>query len=615
MTEIFLFFIGLRIVFSGRIPTHLIGNNPTYRVNEQYSRSIGWMLIAPLNIVVLEVLIVVFVPELAWFLFFLAFVKLGFILRAVIQYYDNRYRLPRLETGMLGDTNIPDSKGDIAEAIAKHTGLGLFLVVVSILTLFLAPITATAAFLQGRKAKQLIDQEQLVPQYRPWALVSMGLGGALSVFSTAFLLIALVPLLFQMTIDFGDQLAEQANENATQRATTPTPTPVPLPFIQSTLVDHGLLFDVFQDSLAFDDGRIFIPNPSSGVDTYNGRVGVYTLDGSSTEWQFMEEEKLSVGTDIQPSIVADGDTVAVPIQSGSRAIVQIFRRSADGTWEEEATLNGLSRSYGASMALSGDILIVGAPHWGSGDGDGDVFIYQRIDGEWLQQRWLNSKSSDGSKLYGATLAFDGKTLLVGTDPVGKQHYTSDRPSQPRPSVPYIDVWQIVDGQWQLQTSIQKPSGSPGALGFGSVMAVEGNTIVVGTREQVGAADNLVNEAWIYEDTSAAGDWSEYSVLQLLPPDIDSTIDTGFGKGIALQGDMLAIGAPEHLRYQQEEDPVRRGVVYLFRHEGDRWIAQYLVTLAEGAASFGTAVVLEDNMLFVRTNGNHTIGIVDLNELP
>src|SRR5690606_3496400 len=107
----------------------------------------------------------------------------------------------------------------------------------------------------------------------------------------------------------------------------------------------------------------------------------------------------------------------------------VFERSGT-TWAQigylKASNTGLGDLFGASLAVHGDTLAVGAPYEDSqatgvnGDqtddgaaSSGAVYIFTRSGAEWSQTAYLKASNTDPVDYFGHSLALDADTLVVG----------------------------------------------------------------------------------------------------------------------------------------------------------------------------------------------------------
>ncbi|MEM1349949.1 MAG: FG-GAP repeat protein, partial [Myxococcota bacterium] len=106
-------------------------------------------------------------------------------------------------------------------------------------------------------------------------------------------------------------------------------------------------------------------------------------------------------------------------------------RDAQGTWSQRAYLKASNTGkwdrFGRSMDLDGDTLVVGADYEGSSatgigvpqddDGlykSGAAYLFKRnAEGVWSQHAYIKAPNSGERDVFGASLAIDGDTLVVG----------------------------------------------------------------------------------------------------------------------------------------------------------------------------------------------------------
>jgi hypothetical protein len=171
------------------------------------------------------------------------------------------------------------------------------------------------------------------------------------------------------------------------------------------------------------DGRIVVGVPKA-------RPGVvFVLKPAGETWE--EEQQLSAdGPDLDDgfgaSVAIDGDTLAVgaPSAQGGRGKVYVFRRNGSrGTWEslparEAAALGGNSPGdrFGAAVALSGNALAVAAPGQGPG---GVVHVFRRDGASWISEGDLTAGGASDQD-FGMALDLDGDALVVAAVEVDEE---------------------------------------------------------------------------------------------------------------------------------------------------------------------------------------------------
>ena len=106
----------------------------------------------------------------------------------------------------------------------------------------------------------------------------------------------------------------------------------------------------------------------------------------------------------------------------------VFVRSG-ATWTQQAYLKASNTQagdyFGGSVAVSGDTIIVGAtgedssttgvnstPNESATD-SGAVYVFTRSGTTWSQQAYLKASNTDAEDQFGASVAIDGDTVVVG----------------------------------------------------------------------------------------------------------------------------------------------------------------------------------------------------------
>jgi hypothetical protein len=225
-----------------------------------------------------------------------------------------------------------------------------------------------------------------------------------------------------------------------------------------------------------------------------------------------------------------------------------------------------SDRLGIAVAMSGDLIVIGTYNEDGGPGDpisdaGAVYIYARDQGglnNWGQVKKLTASDAQAVDWFGFSVAISGDTIVVGAqredggpgDPIGDAGaaYVFDRDQGG------ADNWGEIK---KLVSASAQPNDN-----FGFSVAISGDTIVVGARnEDGGAGDPRPNagEANVFErDWGGTDNWGQRSRLRAS----DSQGNDEFGVSVAISGDTIVVGA------NQEEggpgDPaVNAGAAYVF----------------------------------------------------
>lgn len=273
----------------------------------------------------------------------------------------------------------------------------------------------------------------------------------------------------------------------------------------------------------------------------------------------------------------DMAAVGAPDPSGATAgAVYLSFRNTGGaeTWGELKKLTpsdgAAGDRFGASVALWGDTLVVGAP--GNASGRGAVYLFSRNTGgsnNWGQARKL--VASDGAALdaFGSSVALCGERLIVGapvdaTSRGGAYLYFRNQGG----SENWGQVKKIVASDGVAQDR------------FGASVSLEGDVALVGAE----GADLGRGAAYLYyRNTGGAEGWGQ--VRKVAAP--YAVAGASFGTSVSLSDGLALIGAPG-----QGEG----GACYLFaRNEGgaDLWglVRKAVPRAPTAGASFGASVLL------------------------
>lgn len=137
----------------------------------------------------------------------------------------------------------------------------------------------------------------------------------------------------------------------------------------------------------------------------------WITDGNvGTDYTFTDTANLAVSAGLQKTVSLDADTVAVGDYglNGGDGQVTIWRRSETNTWTLEQTINppvaGGGDNFGYSLAVSGDMLIVGEP-W-SGTNRGQVHAYTRSGTTWTFRQTFASDDIADQDRFGNAVDLD-----------------------------------------------------------------------------------------------------------------------------------------------------------------------------------------------------------------
>jgi hypothetical protein len=237
-------------------------------------------------------------------------------------------------------------------------------------------------------------------------------------------------------------------------------------------------------------------------------------------------------------IVVGSPGATVGSNSGQgKAYVYIYD-VAEEEWIEDEILTASDGAaddgFGASVAISGTKVIVGAPEddHSSAANPGSAYVFKRnSNGTWTQEQKLTYSSPASHDRFGESVAIDGTTAIVGAP--GR-----DEASDCSTEGEFAAIYGFSSSTWTLAATLQASDCTDGAL-FGSTVSVSGSMIIVGAREAdypSGPASS--GAAYLFQRISGA--WTE--VNKLLPESSDAESEGYFGVVASLKGDEVIVGS-------------------------------------------------------------------------
>ena len=172
---------------------------------------------------------------------------------------------------------------------------------------------------------------------------------------------------------------------------------------------------LFGSRVAAADGIVFVAEPGNLVRP--GLVYMYEpgADGTFTEVGRLQGLGADGGDRFGSALAADGTTLLAAriAEDDARGAVHVFERRGQA-WEHTGVIAPSDRaaddSLGASVAINGDVAVIGAT--GAGDA-GAVYVFRRTGGSWTQEAKLTGSNAVAGDRYGASVAVEGNQLVVG----------------------------------------------------------------------------------------------------------------------------------------------------------------------------------------------------------
>jgi hypothetical protein len=338
--------------------------------------------------------------------------------------------------------------------------------------------------------------------------------------------------------------------------------------------------DNFGHSVALDGDTLVVgayreASSADGGETDNlasrtGAAYVFTrADSTWTQQAFLKASNAEVIDYFGYSVAVDGDTVVVGAfnedssadggesdnSAGNSGAAYVFTR-VDSNWTQQAFLKASNArggdSFGRSVALDGDTVVVGAYSQDSSAGGGETdtsapsagaaYIFTRVDSTWTQQAFLKASNAEISDQFGFKVALDGDTVVVSA-PKEDSSVDGGETDNSGDDAGAVYVFTRVDSIWTQQAFL-KASNAGKDDDFGYSVALDGDTMVVGARYEDSSADGgesdnsarFAGAAYVF--TRVDSTWTQQAFLKASNAE---SIDY-FGYSVAVDGDTVVVGA-------------------------------------------------------------------------
>ncbi len=201
--------------------------------------------------------------------------------------------------------------------------------------------------------------------------------------------------------------------------------------------------------------------------------------------------------------------------------------------------------------------------------------------------YVKASTSRADAIFGSAMALSGVTLAVGCPGEASRAGA-------------VYVFARTGTTWSQQAYLTASNSRPGAR-FGDSVALEGDTLVVGSPQETSLATGVngsqasggasaIGATYVFTRTGST--WSQQAYVKA---SARQSIKPRFGVSVALSGETMAVGA-------EEEGPTgaEAGATYLFSRSAGTWSQQAIVRASNAAdgAGFGGRVALSGDTLVV-----------------
>ena len=289
------------------------------------------------------------------------------------------------------------------------------------------------------------------------------------------------------------------------------------------------------------------------------------------------EQKLSAidaagGDRFGGSVSISGDTAVVGVPADDEGCAMnsdcntgsalVFVRST-GVWSQQARLTasdaGAADSFGHSVAISGDVVIVGADsddHGGKSNA-GSAYVFVKPAGGWTnttQTAKLTASDANDNDRFGHSVSISGNTAVAGA-------YLDDDVGSATGSA-YVFV--MPAGGWSNMTQTAKLRASDAVAGerLGLSVSISEDTVLAGAPTDDDAG-NCSGSAYVF--IKPATGWIDVTEAAKLTAS-DAAADHEFGTSVSISGETAVVGA-----YLQDGVGMNTGAAYVFKMPEGGWV--------------------------------------------
>ncbi|MCB1207864.1 MAG: hypothetical protein KDK97_00995 [Verrucomicrobiales bacterium] len=267
---------------------------------------------------------------------------------------------------------------------------------------------------------------------------------------------------------------------------------------------------------------------------------------------------------------------------------------------QSIAMSGSTLVVGSPYEKSGSAGVNGDQNNTNGSQTGAVYVYVRNGTEWVQQAYLKASNPDIDDHFGQTVAISGNTIVVGApdEDSAAQSVNGDQANNDQASTGAAYVFVRTGTSW-VQQAYLKGSNIDSLDSFGVAVAIDGNTIAVGADgEQSGSGS-----AYIFVRKGST--WTQQARLRAS----NANNSDGFGSAVALTGNTLVVGAP--FEDSRASDPTdnsapNAGAAYVFGRKGTAWTEQTILktstTYNDNGDLFGCSAAIYADTVVIGARG-------------
>lgn len=339
-------------------------------------------------------------------------------------------------------------------------------------------------------------------------------------------------------------------------------------------------------SAASTDTIVFgAPNRTVSSQAYQGQAFVFRLISASWSAEGTLTASDGAASDsLGASAALSGDTIILGAPGktiGSNTFqgaAYVFTRSGS-VWTQQAKLVALDGatgdSFGCAVSIFGDTAIVGAYSKTSGSNlnQGAAYVFTRTGTVWTQQAKLIASDGAANDFFGYSVSAGLDTAAIGAP----SKTISGKLAQGS-----AYVFTRSGSAWSQQSRFEASDGAAGDY-FGVCVSISASSALVGAAHKAVGLNDYQGAGYVFLRSGVT--WSQQAKLSAS----DGAAFDYLGTSCVLSGDTAILGAPN----QTVTGSAAQGSAYVFARNGTAWAQQSKLLESSGLSGdmFGTSVAL------------------------
>ncbi|HVF35091.1 MAG TPA: hypothetical protein VND91_07180, partial [Candidatus Saccharimonadia bacterium] len=327
---------------------------------------------------------------------------------------------------------------------------------------------------------------------------------------------------------------------------------------------------------AFDDPAI--DEDDAGTATlYRREAGGWARESRVAAADAFTQDLFGYAVDVTDGYAIVGAPRAIVAARIDQGAAYVFRRDPGG-WVQDAKLvapdGREEQSFGAGVAIDGDTALVGVPFE---DGEsleaGAGYVYRRGAGGWQLEARLSSPAFSSLGSAGLAVALDGDVAVLGAP---------DSSTESLQFVGLVQVFQRDGTSWRHAGSVAAPDGTAGDA-FGSAVALDAGELLVGAAQDNEATFSDAGSAYVFRQ-DPSGRWAFAHRLVSPQPSRFAL----FGASVSISNGRALVGSRGF-----DGGATNTGAAFLYERGDGSWpLAQVLeAAVPQAGALFGISVSL------------------------